>query len=246
LDKVEDMMSQFSSAFTVTSVMTKLCDMQCAETADQAAALYQQYKYDVVPQISGVDVTRFYERGSELVAINRDHLISDGTRITDLFQLLSVREFYFVLASDRISGYIHFSDLNTPLVRVPIYMLLQATERHLLSIVMSRVNTDDLEEYLGVERIKQLGRFLNSGKRGNADTSIWDVLGIQDTLSIVFQLALAVELRENDINCLKALRNDIAHVGNQLIDRHSKANELARQLRLCDSLRRIPGEATNE
>jgi len=59
-------------------------------------------------------------------------LISDGTSLLDLVEILEDHKFSFVLRHREIAGYAHFSELNHHVVKLAFYVILEALERQAL------------------------------------------------------------------------------------------------------------------
>jgi hypothetical protein len=79
------------------------------------------------------------------VVQSQEDLLSDGTGLLDLLDLLASRDFFFALSANRICGFIHFSDLNNVLVKLPLFVLLAAVERRLWRRVREGLAQKELE-----------------------------------------------------------------------------------------------------
>ncbi len=221
-DSVETVLAQFSTAFTVRDLMTPYEDLIRADSVEEGRARSREHRFDVIPYPRTGPITDFYYRGGDLTPLTPPHLVGDGTSLLDLLSLLATREFFFVLRGNDISGLAHFSDLNKPLMRTPLYLLLEATERHLLTVVRHSLHEDSIITALKPSRLKQLRGFLKSAAEERADTDLWDVLGLRDILTVAIAHGLArvsetEQLTSTEVEAMVKFRNGIAHGGLLLV-----------------------------
>ncbi len=103
----------------------------CAQDASEAGRLLAENPgFDVIPILKDGRLNAFLERTErQPTGIWLRHVISDGTNILNLVEILSERRFGFVLVGSAVAGYIHFSDLNKPFVKLPFYVLTEAVEQ---------------------------------------------------------------------------------------------------------------------
>ena len=252
-DTVESTLAQFSKAFTVSAVMTPREMLIGADTVEEGRQHSRRHGYDVIPHPSTGPITGFYYRGADITTLTPSDLVGDGTSLLDLLTLLAQREFFFVLRGNEISGYVHFSDLNKPLMRTPLYLLLEATERHLLTVLRQSLTVRDAEKALGPKRVKELQGYLKKATKKRADTSLWDVLGLRDILTIAIAHGLAhvsntEQLADVEVEAMVEFRNGIAHGGLLLVEGHDSVASLTRlrqsfaQLRVLNTPRRSSSE----
>jgi hypothetical protein len=113
-DKVEDTLAQLGVAFAVRDIMTRYEDLQLVEDEPEARRFFEEqedYDYTASPKTSRI--TTYYKRGEPKGhPLRQEDLLSDGTGLLDLLDLLAARDFFFVLSANRICGFVHFSDLN--------------------------------------------------------------------------------------------------------------------------------------
>ena len=245
-DAVERTLAQFSTAFTVRDLMTAQAALVGADSAQAARSQHERYGYDVIAHPSAGPTTGYYYRGGALTHITPSDLVSCDTSLLDLLPLLAEREFFFALHGTQISGYVHFSDLNRPLMRLPFYMLLEATERHLLSNLRRTLTEDQAKGALTPSRVSKLQEYLDTAARQRADTNFWDVLGLPDVLEIARKRGLARisekdQLARSQAADVVRLRNSIAHTGHPLVEGHQAVGRLIRLRSLCSQLRALNG-----
>ena len=245
-DHLESILAQFSTAFTTRDLMTPCDVLVRADSLEEGHAEGERRGYDVIPHPRVGPLTGYYYRGGDLTPLTPSHLVSDGTSLLDLLSLLARREFYFVLRGSEISGYVHFSDLNKPLMRTPLYLLLVATERHLLSLIRQSLAEDDVRCVLDGERFKYLQRYLRKATLKRADTSLWDVMGLRDILNVAAAYGFArvsdtEQITEREVEEMVEIRDSIAHSGLLLVDGHDAVERLIKLHQSCAQLRLLNG-----
>lgn len=149
--------------------------------------------------------------------------------------ILERREFVFVLGPKQIDGYVHFSDLNHPLVKLTFYMLLEGVERFALDSVKPRLTEDYLEVGLGTPRFEQVQTFYK--RAGNAGQSLINYLNIADILKLA-RRAGTLEIEEGWIQAVKNVRDGASHVSENLVSEYGDVNKLAQVKSQCLQLLR--------
>lgn len=98
--------------------------------------LTQHPEFDIILLPATGIVTAYVRRDKpEVLTIGSADLMSDGTSLLELPQLLTKRDCFFVLSSNTIAGFVHFSDLNKSLMKIPFFVLFEAVERYLWPLV---------------------------------------------------------------------------------------------------------------
>jgi hypothetical protein len=212
--------------------MVSINDLVCATDASDAKKESKHHpSFSYIPIKGGNGLSAYYCRDTRKVdSIRVPDLISDGTGILDLVDALENRKFAFILGPRQIDGYVHYSDLNHPLVKLTFYVLLEGVERFALDSVMNKLNDDFLKKTLGEPRFRQIQQ---SYKRsGDAGQSIINYLNISDIL----KLACAAETLVIDaglIKTVKRVRNGAAHVSENLVSDYSDVMKLAQVKAQC-------------
>ena len=112
-------------------------------------------------------------------------MISDGTSILDLLRTFEKKPFCFVLSHAEIAGYVHFSDLNLPFVKLALYTIIEATESSALAMIDSILDHENLARLLAKKRFKTIKKRLDAAQKKDANRSLWlDFLTIEDILRI--------------------------------------------------------------
>jgi hypothetical protein len=230
MPKLEETLKRLAITFTVRDIMIPVSDLVCAPDESQAVAVSAQYPdFSVIP-IPHQKLTSYFERDSrstKRIALN--DLISDGTSLLDLVQILERREFCFVL-SQHIEGYVHFSDLNNHLVKLTFYVILEALERHALKSIHSSDEREYLRRNLDPPRFKQIE---DQYKRaGDAARSLFNYLNISDILKLAVK-AGTIQIDDEVIKAMKETRDGAAHPLENLVAHYSDVEKLAQVKREC-------------
>jgi hypothetical protein len=219
-------LARLAGAFTVRDIMVRTGELVCATVESDAQLLSKSYSdFSTIPIKTENRLSAYYSRDSGLVSpIEIQDLVSDGTGILDLVDILERREFAFVLGPRQIDGYIHFSDLNHDLVKLAFYVVLQGVERCALDLVKARLNDDLLEAALGAARFAQIQ---NSYRRaGDAGRSPVNYLNIADMLRLA-RRAGKLEIEDSMIQAIKDARDGAAHVLENLVSDYADVKKLA-------------------
>jgi hypothetical protein len=80
------------------------------------------------------------------------HFPANRCHIPDAVDILTTRPRAFVLVRDRVQGYIHFSDLNRPIVKLPFFVLLEAVERYFFDMLGAEITPELLRTVLDPKR----------------------------------------------------------------------------------------------
>jgi hypothetical protein len=162
--------------------------------------------------------------------ITASDLISDGTSLLDLVDILEVRPFAFVLSREQIQGYVHFSDLNHQLVKLTFYVILEAIERMALNSIRGRDDRESLKRNLDPVRFKQIE---DAYKRtGQAARSLVSYLNLSDILRLADR-AGTIHIADSVIKAMKNVRNGAAHASENLVSTYDDVSKLGRVKREC-------------
>ncbi len=124
--------------FSARDLMTPVNQLKRADTIDQAEQLFNEY--DVVPYPRSGEINGFFERrNSDITPIETSLLLSEGTSVFQFLELLNQSKFYFVISGNRIIGYIHFSDFNRSITKIPFFAILQTFEKGLWGRIQDRI-----------------------------------------------------------------------------------------------------------
>jgi hypothetical protein len=229
---VEETLKRLAIAFTVKDIMTQRADLVCAAGHVQASTVSDNHPdYEVIPIQQGGTLTGYFERKSgRTKSITPADLITDGTSLIDLVDILEERQFSFVLSRQKIEGYVHFSDLNHQLVKLTYYVLLQALERMALNSIQSRSDSESLKKDLGLDRFNQIEKaYLRAGRAARALVSY---LNLSDILQLA-ALTGPISVESRLIKPMKKFRDGAAHGSGNLVSSYNDVTTLADVKREC-------------
>lgn len=134
-------LKRLSQTFSVKDIMISKEKLIIAEDFDEAKKLVKKYPdYEIIPiEDKNNNLTGYLERGKDIITrIPNYKLISENTSIMDILAIIQQRKFCFVLVNNDILGFIHFSDLNNPIVKLPFFFLLNDIENILIKKLESK------------------------------------------------------------------------------------------------------------
>lgn len=223
--------------FSVRDIMTPADKLEGASSIEEARPLL--VNYDVVPYQKLGRIEGFFQRGSEkLNDLKPEHLISDTTSLLNMPQLLNQAPFRFVLFADKIAGYVHFSDLNKPAMKVPLFVLFQAMEKKLWDKIENKITESVVHEVFQDNAQKLIDNRDNAIKNNVGISLDIGWIGIF-TLPAILKLAMSFKETtpsDAEIKLLKEVRNNVSHADNSLIDEHCDVSKLVEALKLCQSM----------
>lgn len=231
---VDYVLYQLDQMFKVLSLAKPLVT---ATTVEQAQAKHTQYGYDRIP-IEGADgVNTYYDAiNGSIQRIEPREILSSSAGILRTLACLDINDFYFVLEERRITHFIHYSDLNNPLLLIAIYSQIAYFETVVRNFLRYRVSQrtspaqpteSDNESFLaGLVQNLSLGTIdipsakgrYEQKKRDNFQTDIFDELRFVDELSICNCLNLTSVINsETRLNEFVRMRNSIMHGRSEII-----------------------------
>ncbi len=225
-------LERLATTFTVRDIMTPTTDLVCAPDEVQAIIVSDvNPDFDVIPIKQNGKLTGYFERsfrGTKKIAPS--DLISDGTSLLDLVELLENRQFFFVLSRQQIQGYVHFSDLNHQLVKLTFYVILEALERVALGSIRGRDDRESLKRDLDPERFNRIEKLYKNA--GQAARSLVSYLNIYDMLTLAAK-AGALQIDDHSAKAMKGVRDGAAHVSSNLVSRYDDVKVLSDVKREC-------------
>ena len=164
-------LNRLYNAVSVQDIMTETAHLKRADTLDNAHNLFREY--DVVPYPWRGPIRGFFKKNTDqLTELGVDHLVSADTSVLDIPGLLTQRGFYFVVSTNAIVGYVHYSDLNRVITKVPFFIVFQAAERRLWDKIESRITEEDLYEVFE-DGAKYFIKRRNAAAKGNVVDLDW-------------------------------------------------------------------------
>jgi len=197
----------------------------------------------VIPIQRDGRLTDFYDRDAQSArAITAGDLIEAATGIGDLVDILSQRVFCFVLQREEIAGYVHFSDLNNPHVKLAFYAIFEAFERCLLS-KLPQVGESELAGVVGPKRLKRINAEMQKARGNEANLGLENFLFLPELLRMARSRG-ELRLRDEQIKLVKIFRNRVSLAGWMLIQDRTDLESLARVKETC--LSTLVGDAPRE
>jgi hypothetical protein len=232
MPRIEETLNRLAVAFTVKDIMTPRAGLVCGVDAAQARSVSDKNPdYDVIPIQQEGTLTGYFDRKARRTRkIAPADLIADGTNLLDLVDILEKRQFCFVLTSQKIEGYVHYSDLNHQLVKLTFYVILAALERSARNSIQGRSDGESLKRDLTPERFKQIDRAYK--RAGRAARDLVSYLNISDILRLA-ALAGAISVEDRLIKSVKKVRDGAAHGLENLISSYDDVSTLANVKREC-------------
>jgi hypothetical protein len=229
---LEETLKRLATTFTVRDIMIPETGMVCAGDEIEAAKVSRDSPdFNVIPIRQNGKLTGYFERDSHTTSeIALNDLISDGTSLLDLVEILEDREFSFVLSHRKIAGYVHYSDLNHHLLKLTFYVILEALERQVLSSIRRNDDREYLRKNLDPNRFAQITKQYK--RDGDAARSLFNYLNISDILQLAVK-AGTIRIDNDIIKAMKETRDGAAHASENIVPDYEAVNRLAKVKREC-------------
>ena len=223
---------KFDRILSAQDIMTPVQMLERADRLEDAIPLFKEY--DVVPYPKTKIIEGFFRRKTdELIDLRMEFIISDGTSLLDMPRLLDKMPFYFIIAGNKVTGYVLYSDLNKPVMKIPLFVLFQILEKNL----WDRIKGDITEDLVRKVYRENAQRYLNKrekARRKNVDIGWTGVFSFPGILKLARHLQ-AIDMSDEHIEVLRLTRNDVAHSDHNLISRESDVSRVATAVKLCQS-----------
>lgn len=238
MSSLEFTLQRLAGAFVVRDVMVAQDNLVSAPDLATAEDLLNRFPdYDVVPIRDGGHLTAYLQRGASKVhRITLNDLVSDSTSLLDLVDVLESRSFVFVLTRQKVSGFVHFSDLNKPLLKLPYFVLLEALERDVGNRVARHVDNDLIERLFGHARYEQVRKKMETMQQHRSNLDLVNLLYFQEVLLCGLNLQF-VTLDQPQIQMLAKVRTRVCHASaDPLVKSQLDVKELSRCRLICASV----------
>lgn len=150
--------------------------------------------------------------------ISTNLLISDSTPLSDLFSVLSERDFSFVISGKHISGVITKADINKPPVRIYLFGMISLFEMHLSVWVTHYYPGNSWVDTVPKKRIQEASEIYELRKGNNQDLSLLECIQLCDKRDL---LAKSEQFRadfgfsrvgfDSFLKDVEKIRNELAH-----------------------------------
>lgn len=237
MNGIVETLERLANTFTVRDIMVKTEKLVCATDPTSAAQLLKDNdSFDVIPIYKDGILKAYLERGkAKEKYIDLRELISDATSILETVEILQGRYFCFILSGQRISGYVHFSDLNNHVVKLPFFVLLEAVERQLADRVRGLISESAIHNVLDPQRSAAVVEKMTSLRQNRADLDWVNLLYFGEILKFaVFSGYL--NLDPADIDLVAGIRNRVDHADDSLVKKYEDVKTLARTHQICASI----------
>jgi len=220
-------LERLARTFTVRDIMVTETQLVWADSPSQAIQLLSKHpSFDVIPIKQSGEFINYLQRNSgSHSTIQLEDMISDSTPILELPGIFLHKDFYFVLSGKRIEGYIHFSDLNSQLVKIPYFVLLEAVESRIVEKIDCRIEESDLDTVLP-RRSNSLKNKMKNLAEENADRGYINFMSFREMLKFALYYNV-LKLPDEDISCVADIRNRVDHADRPLIKTKKDTIKLA-------------------
>ena len=220
--------------FTVEKIMIDVNDLVVGTSLEECEALSEQYPtYDIIPLSQKGTIMGFWDTvAKKIIPITPKHLITNKTSIFQLLDLFENERYFFVLGNTRITGFVHCSDINNDLVKIPFYILLQSLE----SLILGQLN-------LTVEAVGKIGNkqrvddlIREHEMKLSNDIQLNKIQGLY--LSEILELGMKqqiIKLKPQLKQYLEDFRNRVSHADKTLLSEEKDIHKLKRIKDYCIS-----------
>ena len=211
-------MDLLAKTYLVKDIMTPFHKLERADELERAKVL--QEEYDVIPFPEQGLIQGYYERGRNFTQeVDPTNLISDSTGILSLPLLLNQNHFYFIIHRNEIVGYIHYSDMNKLITKIPFFAVYQYIETKIWNKIGEQITEEKLYEIFPDNNVKSK---LNKKKKREKENvylgNRWSGLFFFPEMLKIARSYKIVNLSNEDIVELGEFRNRAAHGDRVLLE----------------------------
>ncbi len=225
---LDNTLERIALSFTVKDIMVPMDKLTKAPDEKIAQELLDKsLEYDVIPIYKGDEIFKYLERGhNKANFIKVADTMSDATSILEVVDILLQRHFGFILSGNRVVGYLHFSDLNNALVKIPFYVMFEALEYALVQRIAELVDEDCLRSAMDPDRYTACVGKMERLRRKDADQAWTSLLHFSEIISVARNFKF-IDLDDTEKDILASIRNRVDHATDPLIDDYSSIKKLA-------------------
>jgi hypothetical protein len=231
---LDNTLERIALSFTVKDIMVPV-DRLIKAPDDLSAKhlLTERTEFDVIPIYKNGEIVRYLERGETHARfVTVSDTISGGTSIFSVIDILQKRRFGFVLGGNRVVGYIHFSDLNNSVIKIPFYVMFEALEYALTERIHSLITEEMLGKVLDPERCDRVKKQMRSRQKTKSDFGWTSLMYFGEIISFARHLGF-IQPTDEEISILANIRNRVDHATDPLINNHNGIVRLANAKRIC-------------
>jgi hypothetical protein len=225
IDSFTEIRNLLSREFTVEKIMVQTSLLISGTTPEDCEAASQENSdYDIIPFSQKDSITGYWEKKSKkIIPITPRHLISSSTSIFKLIDLFEKQPFFFVIKGPHIEGYVHVSDLNNDILKIPFYVLLQSLESKLL--IQLQLGLEEISTLDNQERVKQILELNKNIRKMDVHTDIIQGLYLAEILELGIKrkiLDIPIPLKHH----MEDFRNRVSHAAKPLVKRGEEVSHL--------------------
>jgi predicted transcriptional regulator len=160
-----------------------------------------------------------------LVDFSLENLISDSTPLTELIEVLAIKEYAFILKKDTVEGIVTRADINKPIVRIYLFGLISLFELHINFWIEKYYTEIEWKEILNKNRIIKANEIYNERKGNNTQLTLLECIQICDKREILLnntEFLKIFNFSKNSFDKLlkrsEKIRNELAHSQSSIID----------------------------
>lgn len=226
-------------------------EVYCVEGKHKTRQFFERHpEFDCAGVRSNGAIEGYFEKNQpeQFVALDKSDLIGDSTRLMDLLGYFEEhRRLFFVLSGNEVCGLVHYSDINNPVLRVPFYALIAATEHHCYSAIRESINEETicravkaLENRPGKgwadNRIDKIKKDRKKTLEKDIDRGWNGILYIGEILKLA-QQEQRIPIENESIENIRQIRNRVTHNDDSLLVQNLEDVKLASKVR--DECRRL-------
>jgi hypothetical protein len=210
--------------------------VRASSKTDAQEMLIKHSEFNIIPLPATGPIIQYMRRDEqEIKKISSLDLISDGTSLLELSRLMSKRDFFFVLSSNTIAGFVHFSDLNKSLMKIPFFILFEAVERHIWPLVSSKLDESDLSKVMDEQRAETLKKRKMKAQKEDVDVGWSGLLYFNEILALAIHYGI-IQISTSDREVLANMRNRVVHTDKLLVEVHGDITRLVKTHELCQKI----------
>lgn len=165
------------------------------------------------------------EISSYLTTFSLNQIIAESTPISELFEILTDREFVFVLKKNEIDGIVTRADINKPIVRIYLFGIISLYEFHLNFWINKYHKNESWKKILKDERLNTADKLFQIRKGNNVQLTLLECLQFCDKRDILRNTERFIEKFEYQskpkfkrlLKNIEKIRNELAHSQNSII-----------------------------
>lgn len=252
---VDYVIGKLNEIFNVKDISNELTT---AENLDEAKNIHLCKHFDIVPIKKDGNIDSFYDCHSDSeIQIKPENILCESIGIFETLSYLSKKDFFFILSGNSISEIVHYSDLNSELVKMVIYAHIAYCETAIRKFARSiNPNKDDysgekflndLKKSSGVKiNVNMAKKQFEEKKSSNTETDLFDELYFGEELILLREIIKSnpdanngkvvknsINLDDAKITFLNQLRNEVMHAKSKIIKKQPDISKWLKFLQDC-------------